>query len=199
MANDSIFLPLLFWGVSTQAPAIRFPGQVAAATNALMTAITGTELRPGTRMEFAISAAPTPPATTLPPTTLPPTTLPPATTIPATTLPPTTLPDNCTEYTISGAGTAYANVTCSYVWDLPDGSPVYRTLDVMINFAGGIWNIWGFGTPSGQLYAGDASATPDACVWIANVGAAPVPTVACSATQPPTTLPPTTIPPTTIQ
>lgn len=56
MANTSIMLPTLHGGVSTQAPALRFPNQFTSATNALFTVKDGLALRPGTKMEFAIPA-----------------------------------------------------------------------------------------------------------------------------------------------
>ncbi len=56
MANDNLMLGSLFGGVSTQAPALRFPNQVTSATNALLTVNNGLELRPGTSLGFAPAA-----------------------------------------------------------------------------------------------------------------------------------------------
>ncbi len=56
MATESIMISSLFGGVSTQAPASRFPNQVETATNALLTVRNGLELRPGTRLDFAPAA-----------------------------------------------------------------------------------------------------------------------------------------------
>ena len=55
MANTTIAIPVLYGGVSRQAPAVRFPSQVQEADNVLLGVEQGASKRPGSEMKFAVS------------------------------------------------------------------------------------------------------------------------------------------------
>ena len=55
MANTTLPVATLYGGVSRQADAVRFPGQVQEADNVLLSVERGASKRPGSEMQFAVS------------------------------------------------------------------------------------------------------------------------------------------------